>query len=195
MHSARAEQRRHVVKRQPNNLGPLVLGSEPGMRRQARSVDDTEKYSDLLVAHAGRGEVGEQLNQGIGRNADFLDAFAPRGDGRRLARLDVAGDDLDELSTSGGELRRQAELPQQHDLGARKIDRQHGGGGTRTQHVANLRRPTVAATPETHAVIAAEALRQDLGRVDDDVGGRVGGELGNGHGATVPRRPRAPSRD
>ncbi len=57
-----------------------------------------------------------------------------------LAGLDAAGHDLDQLSFAIGEMRRQAELADHHDLTALKIDRQHGDDLAGAHHLARLRR-------------------------------------------------------
>jgi hypothetical protein len=57
-----------------------------------------EKQRDLLVDEPGRRQIAEQFDQHVRRDADLLDAFAPRGRERRFIRLDVPGDDLDEIA-------------------------------------------------------------------------------------------------
>src|SRR5437588_11781127 len=73
----------------------LVLDRGAGAGGKLRRVDKAEEQGDLLVSNAGRRQIAEQLDQALRLDADFLDAFAPRGLRRGLALLEVACDDFD----------------------------------------------------------------------------------------------------
>jgi hypothetical protein len=120
------ERRERGVDRHAQERARLVLGGGGRRSRDARRIDGAEKQRDLLVDEPGRRQIAEQFDQHVRRDADLFDAFAPRGREQRLIRLDVPGDDLDEISLAVGKVGRDAKLADEDDLAAGEIDRQHG---------------------------------------------------------------------
>src|SRR5262249_59103282 len=100
------------------------LGGGGRQSRDARRIDDAEKQPDLLVDEPGRRQIAEQFDQHVRRDADLFEAFAPRGRERRLIRLDVPGDDLDEISFAVSKVGREAKLAAEYDRAAGAVERQ-----------------------------------------------------------------------
>ncbi len=88
----------------------------------------------------------------------------------------MPGDDLHEIALAVGKLRRHAKLPDQHDLLARKIDRQHGDRGSGAQEVARFH--VLARPAHAHALVGTKSAGEDLARLNQHVGGRIGDRIG-----------------
>src|SRR5262249_33057489 len=138
----------------------------------ARRIDGAEKQRDLLVDEPGRRQITEQFDQHVRRDADLFDAFAPRGRERRLIRLHVPGDDLDEISLAVGKVGREAKLADEDDLAAGQIDRQHGPRPSRAQYIPRLR--VLVRSARAHSLIGTESAGTDFAARDHHVRAFIG---------------------
>jgi hypothetical protein len=170
------ERRQRGVDRHPHRPRRLLLVRGAGAFRDAGGVDQAEKQERVLVARAGHRDELEDLVERRRPHADLLDAFAQARLGRRLARLDMAGDDLGQLAHAGREMRRQAELAQQHQLAALQVERQHRGDLADVQHVAHARDRVVARAAQRHreTLEGVVALAEHVGLRHRHVGRAVG---------------------
>src|SRR5262249_11250474 len=119
-----------------------------------------------------------------------------------LARIDMTGDDLDELTLSVGELSRRTKLTDQDDLVACRVEGQHRRRPPGAQEVMRPHRMGSVRGSDPHSLITAETFAQHFPMRDDDFGpsigdGAVPGVRGSTHRdiPTARPRPRSPSPD
>ena len=104
----------------------------------------------------------------------------------------MAGDDLDEIASAVGELRRDTKLADEDDFAAFKVDRQHGDGRSGAQQVARF--DTLARALRAQPLVRAKSAGENLALDDRRVGGFIGKSgvdwnIGNGHRSAGERAP------
>ena len=108
----------------------------------------------------GDGMHAEDRHQRLRRDADLLQAFAPRGVDQLLAALDPARRHLDHVALPDREMRAEPELADQHDLVARQIDRDDDHHAPDPHDVARQRAVGAVGQRDAIALIAIEAAAE-----------------------------------